>query len=53
MNTNNEKKLNFDEERTKRMIKRIFLLERDNAKTSRYGDRKMKEAIIKIIEEEI
>ena len=35
-----------------RMIKRIYALERENSKTGAKTDKKMREEIIKIIEEE-
>jgi hypothetical protein len=40
------------QEKFVRMIKRIYALERENSKTGAKTDKKMREEIIKIIEEE-
>ena len=40
------------QEKFVRMIKRIYVLERENSKTGAKTDKKMREEIIKIIEEE-
>lgn len=40
-------------EKIKRMIYKIYALERSNAKTGKYGERDMKEQIKNIIEEEV
>ncbi len=40
------------QEKLVRMIKRIYALERENSKTGAKTDKKMREEIIKIIEEE-
>jgi len=42
----------LDVNKTKRMIYRIYALERENTKTGRFGEKQMKEEIKKIIEEE-
>ena len=43
----------IDEEKVIRMIKRIYALERENAKTLANGEEKMKTKIMQIIEEEV
>lgn len=40
-------------EKVKRMIYKIYSLERSNTKTGKYGEREMKDQIKNIIEEEI
>ena len=42
----------LDVNKTKRMIYRIYALERENTKTGKYNEKQMKEEIKKIIEEE-
>lgn len=40
-------------EKVKRMIYKIYSLERSNTKTGKYGEREMKDQIKSIIEEEV
>ena len=42
----------LDEKKLRRMLNKIYQLERQNSKTGKYTDKKMKEQIEKIIEEE-
>lgn len=42
----------LDEKKLRRMLNRIYQLERQNSKTGKYTDKKMKEQIENIIEEE-
>ncbi len=48
-----DENVRLDEEKVIRMIKRIYALERENAKTLAYGEEKMKAMIVRIIEEEV
>ena len=50
--THNENAVELDEKKLRRMLNRIYQLERQNSKTGKYTDKKMKEQIEKIIEEE-
>lgn len=50
---NELEEIKIDSKKVKRMITRIYQLEKSNAKTSKYGERDMKELIKKIIEEEV
>lgn len=42
----------LDEKKLRRMLNRIYILERQNSKTEKYTEKKMKEEIQAIIEEE-
>lgn len=42
----------LDEKKLRRMLNRIYSLERQNSKTEKYTEKKMKEEIQAIIEEE-
>lgn len=42
-----------DEQKVIRIIKRVYVIERDNTKTAKYSDKDMKKLIEKIIEEEV
>jgi len=44
--------VNLDEKKLRRMLNRIYQLERQNSKTGKFTDKRMKEEIEKIIEEE-
>lgn len=48
----NENAVKLDAKKLRRMLNRIYQLERQNSKTGKYTDKKMKEQIEKIIEEE-
>lgn len=48
----NDQEEKLDVNKTKRMIYRIYTLERENTKTGKYSEKQMKEEIKKIIEEE-
>ena len=48
----NDNVVELDEKKLRRMLNRIYQLERQNSKTGKYTDKKMKEEIEKIIEEE-
>ena len=48
----NENAVKLDAKKLRRMLNRIYQLERENSKTGKYTDKKMKEQIEKIIEEE-
>ena len=48
----NESEERLDVNKTKRMIYRIYALERENTKTGKFSEKQMKEEIKKIIEEE-
>lgn len=48
----NDNTVELDERKLRRMLNRIYFLERQNSKTSKYTDKKMKEQIEHIIEEE-
>jgi ribosomal protein S3AE len=50
--TYNENAVELDEKKLRRMLNKIYQLERQNSKTGKYTDKKMKEQIEKIIEEE-
>ena len=50
--THNENAVELDEKKLRRMLNKIYQLERQNSKTGKYTDKKMKEQIEKIIEEE-
>ncbi len=50
--THNENVVELDEKKLRRMLNKIYQLERQNSKTGKYTDKKMKEQIEKIIEEE-
>ena len=50
--THNENVVELDEKKLRRMLNKIYKLERQNSKTGKYTDKKMKEQIEKIIEEE-
>ena len=43
----------IDEKKLRRMVIRIYQLERENSKTGKYTDKKMKELIQNIIEAEV
>lgn len=49
---NNDVILEYDEKKFKRMLNKIYALERKNTKTDNLTERRMKEEIQKIIEEE-
>ena len=48
----NENAVKLDAKKLRRMLNKIYQLERENSKTGKYTDKKMKEQIEKIIEEE-
>lgn len=48
----NDNVVELDEKKLRRMLNRIYQLERLNSKTGKYTDKKMKEQIENIIEEE-
>jgi len=48
----NENAVKLDAKKLRRMLNRIYQLERQNSKTGKYTDKKMKEQIESIIEEE-
>ncbi len=48
----NDNVVELDEKKLRRMLNRIYQLERQNSKTGKYTDKKMKEQIENIIEEE-
>lgn len=48
----NDNVVELDEKKLRRMLNRIYQLERQNSKTGKYTDKKMKEQIETIIEEE-
>lgn len=48
----NDKAVELDEKKLRRMLNRIYQLERQNSKTGKFTDKRMKEEIEKIIEEE-
>lgn len=52
MNNTTEESKERVQEKFIRMIKRIYALERENSKTGAKTDKKMREEIIRIIEEE-
>lgn len=56
MSTNNttetDASMSLDEKKLRRMLNRIYNLERKNSKTEKMTEKKMKEEIQKIIEEE-
>ena len=47
----NDNVVELDEKKLRRMLNRIYQLERQNSKTGKYTDKKMKEQIENIIEE--
>ena len=49
---NNDNVVELDEKKLRRMLNRIYQLERQNSKTGKFTDKRMKEEIEKIIEEE-
>jgi hypothetical protein len=49
----NENVVELDEKKLRRMLNKIYQLERQNSKTGKYTDKKMKEQIEIIIEEEV
>lgn len=51
-NIPNEETIDLDEKKLRRMLNRIYNLERQNSKTEKMTEKKMKEEIQKIIEEE-
>ena len=51
MNTN-DPSMSLDEKKLRRMLNRIYNLERQNSKTEKMTEKKMKEEIQRIIEEE-
>lgn len=50
--TNDNDKLTLDSEKLKRMLKRVYRIERENSKTGSKTEKKMREEICSIIEEE-
>lgn len=48
----NDAAMNLDAKKLRRMLNRIYNLERQNSKTEKLTEKKMKEEIQKIIEEE-
>ena len=48
----NDNVVELDEKKLRRMLNRIYQIERQNSKTGKYTDKKMKEQIESIIEEE-
>lgn len=52
INIPNEETIDLDEKKLRRMLNRIYNLERQNSKTEKMTEKKMKEEIQKIIEEE-
>ena len=48
----NDNVVELDEKKLRRMLNRIYQLERQNSKTGKYTDKKMKEQFENIIEEE-
>ena len=51
--TNENNELEIDSEKLKRMLKRVYRIERENTKTGSKTEKKMKEEICAIIEEEV
>ena len=50
--TNENDEIEIDNERLKRMLKSVYRIERENTKTGSKTEKKMKEEICAIIEEE-
>ena len=48
----NDNVVELDEKKLRRMLNRIYQLERQNSKTGKYTDKKMKEQIENIIKKE-
>ena len=48
----NDNVVELDEKKLRRMLTKIYQLERQNSKTGKFTDKRMKEEIEKIIEEE-
>lgn len=48
----NNEELKLDQEKLKRMLKRVYHIERENTKTGSKTEKKMREEICSIIEEE-
>ena len=48
----NDNAVKLDEKKLRRMLNKIYQLERQNSKTGKFTDKRMKEEIEKIIEEE-
>lgn len=48
----NDESMNLDAKKLRRMLNRIYNLERQNSKTEKLTEKKMKEEIQRIIEEE-
>lgn len=48
----NNEELKLDQEKLKRMLKRVYRIERENTKTGSKTEKKMREEICSIIEEE-
>lgn len=53
MGSNNEKNLELNPESLKLLKNRIYLMERENHKTKKYGSNDMAEKIRKLIESEV
>lgn len=51
-NNSNDTSMGLDAKKLRRMLNRIYNLERQNSKTEKLTEKKMKEEIQKIIEEE-
>lgn len=50
---NNNLTVDIDEKKLRRMLNKIYQLERKNSKTSKLNDKEMKAEIERIIEEEV
>lgn len=50
--TNDNDEITLDSEKLKRMLKRVYRIERENSKTGSKTEKKMREEICSIIEEE-
>lgn len=48
----NNEELKLDQEKLKRMLKRVYRIERENTKTGSKTEKKMRDEICSIIEEE-
>ena len=53
INVMKTEEITINVEKVKRMIYKIYALERSNTKTGKYGEREMKDQIKNIIEEEV
>lgn len=53
MGSNNDKKLELNQDSLKILRTRIYLMERENHKTKKYKDNEMAERIRKLIEAEV